>query len=249
MNSNKKNELNENGVYDDKDKNKALSRLRFIMMQDTKTVDDSETGQELSEKQKKNFLPQNEIVQIYNLLKEQTTPLFRLNTLNKKQFEMMQSFVLLSLYVLIPPRRSMDYTYFKIRNVDPEIDNFYITPKKRGPSSFVFNKYKNAAKLGPQIIDRVPIELIKIIEKWKLYNKSDYLLINTVGKQVAGSKITLMLNQIFGRNLSVSMLRHIYLTNKFGDVDLKDLKETAEAIGNNGIERMLKYVQKNEKDD
>jgi hypothetical protein len=42
------------------------------------------------------------------------------------------------------------------------------------------------------------------------------------------------------------MLRHIYLTHKFGNVNLKELKDTAEDIGNSGIERMLKYVQKSE---
>lgn len=242
-----KDELNDKGEYQDADKNDALKKLRYVILTDSKTVDNEESKQELSEKQKKNFLPQNEIINIYNVLKEQTIPLFKLHTLNKKQFEMMQLYVLLSLYVLIPPRRSMDYSFFKIRNVNPEVDNFFIAGKKKKDlGSFIFNQYKNSKKLGAQIIERIPRDLEKIIDKWKQYNKSDYLLINNVGNQVSGSKIALWLNQIFGKNISVSMLRHIYLSNKFGDVNLNDLKDTAKDMGNSegSLERILKYVQK-----
>jgi hypothetical protein len=216
-------------------------------MKDAKTVDEEETKQELTEKQKENFLPQDEIINIYEVLKEQATPLFKLNQLNKKQFETMQLYVLLSLYILIPPRRTMDYTHFKIRSINPEVDNFFLAPKKKKElGSFVFNQYKNSNKLGAQIIERIPKELEKIIEKWKQFNKSDYLLVNSVGKQVAGSRIAVMLNDLFGKKISTSMLRHIYLTNKFGNINLKDLKDTAENMGSSGIERMLKYVDKND---
>jgi hypothetical protein len=239
--------LEDTGEYKDKDKTDAIKKLRFVMQKDMKTVDDEETNQELSEKQKENFVPQDDIFKIYELLKEQTAPLFKLNTLNKKQFDMMQMYVLLSLYILIPPRRTMDFTHFKIRNINPEVDNYFLIPKrKKDLGAFVFNQYKNAKKLGPQILERIPKELERIIDKWMQYNKSDYLLVNSVGKQVAGSKIALWLNEIFGKRISTSMLRHIYLTHKFGNVNLKELKDTAEDIGNSGIERMLKYVQKSE---
>lgn len=235
----------EDNVYKDKDKADAIQKIRDVMHKDNKEVDDHETNQELSDKQKENFKPQDEILKIYNILKEQTTPLFKLNTLNKKQFEMMQMFVILSLYVLVPPRRSLDYTAFKIRNINPELDNYFLpSNKKKDLGSFVFNQYKNSKRLGPQVIERVPKELEKIIDKWKQYNKGDYLLINSVGKPMQSSKLTLVLNEIFGRRISTSMLRHIYLTNKFGNVNLKELKETANDIGNENIERMLKYVQK-----
>lgn len=242
-----KNELNDKGEYDDKEKDDAIKRLRFIMMKDTKAVDEIESNQELSDKQKHNFIPQSEILNIYDVLKEQTLPLFKVNILNKKQFEMMQMYVLLSLYILIPPRRSMDYTHFKIRNINPDVDNYFLpSKKKKDLGSFVFNQYKNAKKMGPQIIERIPKDLEKIIDKWKQYNKSDFLLINSVGNQVAGSKIALWLNELFGKQISTSMLRHIYLSNKFGDVNLKELKDTADDMGNNGIERILKYVQKDD---
>ena len=242
-----KEDIDDKGDYGNKDKNDTIKRIRVVMMKDAKTVDEEETKQELTEKQKENFLPQDEIINIYEVLKEQATPLFKLNQLNKKQFETMQLYVLLSLYVLIPPRRTMDYTHFKIRNINPEVHNFFLAPKKKKElGSFVFNQYKNSNKLGAQVIERIPKELEKIIEKWKQFNKSDYLLVNNVGKQVAGSRIAVMLNDLFGKKISTSMLRHIYLTNKFGNINLKDLKDTAQEMGSSGLERMLKYVDKND---
>ncbi len=242
-----KEDIDDKGDYANKDKNDTIKRIRVVMMKDAKTVDEEETKQELSDKQKENFLPQDEILNIYEVLKEQAIPLFKLNQLNKKQFETMQLYVLLSLYVLIPPRRTMDYTHFKIRNINPEVDNFFLAPKKKKElGSFVFNQYKNSNKLGAQVIERIPKELEKIIEKWKQFNKSDYLLVNNVGKQVAGSRIAVMLNDLFGKRISTSMLRHIYLTNRFGNINLKELKDTAEDMGSSGIERMLKYVDKND---
>jgi hypothetical protein len=40
------------------------------------------------------------------------------------------------------------------------------------------------------------------------------------------------------------MLRHIYLSDKYKDVDLQDLTDTANAMGQTDIRRTLKYVNK-----
>jgi hypothetical protein len=41
------------------------------------------------------------------------------------------------------------------------------------------------------------------------------------------------------------MLRHIYLSDKFKDVNLQELEETANNMGQKDIRRTLKYVDKN----
>jgi hypothetical protein len=240
-------------IIDDKkdgDENKdiALKAFRNQMTDDGKTVDDKEINQELSERQKKNLISQKEVADIYSQLKSQATPLFKLSQLNKNQFNLLQSYVLLSLYVLIAPRRSTDYTAFKIRNFDSSpqsVDNymFNFNRSKKKPSSFIFNTYKNANRMGRQIIE-IPKSLEKIINEWSKFNKSDYLLVNNSGNPIAPSKITYWLNQIFGKSISTSMLRHIFLSDKFGGINLKELESTAEAMGQSDISRTLKYVQK-----
>ena len=121
-------------------------------------------------------------MKIYNQLKAEATPLLKLQHLSKNQFNLLQSYVLLSLYVLIAPRRSLDYTMFKIRNFDTSpntLDNymFNFNRSKKKPSSFIFNSYKNANRMGRQIIE-IPKSLEKIINEWSKFNKSDDLLVN-----------------------------------------------------------------------
>ena len=229
----------------------ALKFYRKEMTLDAAKVDKRELSQELSDKQKEHLITQEEVMKVYNQLKAEAAPLMKKGTLTRKQFETIQNFVLLSMYVLIPPRRSMDYAVFKIRNFNEASDsedNYmvnYNKNKRKGLASFVFNTYKNSKRLGRQVINDIPKTLEKIIEMWKTYNKSDYLLINNQGKPVSQSKIASWLNDIFGgRQISTSMLRHIFLTSKYKDVDLQDLTDTANAMGQTDIRRTLKYVNK-----
>jgi len=229
----------------------ALKFYRKEMTLDAAKVDKRELSQELSDKQKEHLITQEEVMKVYNQLKAEASPLMKKGTLTRKQFETIQNFVLLSMYVLIPPRRSMDYAVFKIRNFNEASDsedNYmvnYNKNKRKGLASFVFNTYKNSKRLGRQVINDIPKTLEKIIEMWKTYNKSDYLLINNQGKPVSQSKIASWLNDIFGgRQISTSMLRHIFLTSKYKDVDLQDLTDTANAMGQTDIRRTLKYVNK-----
>lgn len=237
-----------NDKSENEHRDEALVAFRTQMASDSTEDDLRISKQELTDTQKKNLISQNEVIKIFNELKSQAAPLFKLSSLNKNQFNLLQSYVLLSLYCLIPPRRSTDYTFFKIRNFDDSpqsLDNFMFNfnRSKKKPSSFVFNSYKNSNKMGRQIIE-IPKTLEKIILEWSRFNKSDFLLVNGLGKQIAPSKITLWLNTIFGKSISSSMLRHIFLSEKFGGVNLEDLKKTANMMGQSDINTTLSYVQK-----
>lgn len=227
----------------------AIGDYRKVMNEDANIVNKGEEDQELTDSQRANLISQEEVMKVYKQLKSEATPIMKLTKINKKQFQTLLDYVLLSLYVLIPPRRSMDYAVFKIRNFsesaeskDNYMTNFSKT-KKKGLSSFVFNTYKNSKKMGQQVLE-IPKELEKVIEMWMKFNKSDYLLINGLGNSITQSKIAVWLNDIFGKNISTSMLRHIYLSSKYKDVNLKELKDDAKALGQSDISRTLKYVDK-----
>lgn len=233
-----------------KELKEALEAYRISMKTDSDIVKKRYLSQELTDRQKENLISQDDVMKIYNSLKAQSAPLFKLSKLNRAQFNTLQSFVLLSLYVLIPPRRSQDYADFRIRNVDENDKRFnYMTNfnknKKKGLSSFVFNSYKNSNRLGTQVLNDIPKSLEKIIEQWKLFNKSDWLLVNSKGEKIDQSKMVMWFNNIFEKNISTSMLRHIYATSLLGDVDLEKIKEVSEAMGHTNIQQTLQYVQKN----
>jgi hypothetical protein len=226
---------------------KILIKFRKQITEDGATYEKEENKQELTDSQKENFIPWDDVMKIYNNLKTEAEPLLKLERLTLNQFKKLQNYILLSLYILIPPRRSLDYADFKIRNIKEGAggDN-YMTIKKSGRKKvpiFVFNRYKNSSRLGPQEIE-IPLSLKNLVSKWIDKNPYEYLIVNGKGNHITQSKINDMLNDIFGKRIGSSMLRHIYLTKKYGDVDLAEMKETTEAMGSSNIDRTLKYVSK-----
>jgi hypothetical protein len=226
---------------------KILIKFRKQITEDGATYEKEENKQELTDSQKENFIPWDDVMKIYNNLKTEAEPLLKLERLTLNQFKKLQNYILLSLYILIPPRRSLDYADFKIRNIKEGAggDN-YMTIKKSGRKKvpiFVFNRYKNSSRLGPQEIE-IPLSLKNLVSKWIDKNPYEYLIVNGKGNHITQSKINDMLNDIFGKRIGSSMLRHIYLTKKYGDIDLAEMKETTEAMGSSNIDRTLKYVSK-----
>jgi integrase len=94
----------------------------------------------------------------------------------------------------------------------------------------------------------IPKSLEKIINNWAEFNKSDYLLVNLKGEKVDQSRMNAWFNNIFEKNISTSMLRHIYATNLLGDVDLSKLKAISESLGHTDIQTTLQYAKKDEEE-
>ena len=148
-----------------------------------------------------------------------------------------QDFIILSLYVLIPPRRALDYTEFKIRGVDKEVDNYFEKDK------FVFNRYKTAKTYGKQEV-KIPASLSKIMKRWIKTNKNDYLLTDKKGNKLNGTTLTQRFHKIFGKKVSVNSLRHSYLSNKYQstiETD-KNMKDDFTSMGSS-IGQKKTYIQ------
>lgn len=230
----------------DKDTEKVVTRYADALSLASKELNDIEDDQEMTERQKEAYLPWPEILKVYQKLKQHAEPLWKIKAeyVTGDIFEILQYYVLLSCYVLIPPRRALDYAVFKIRNFDSsaESKDNYMTDGK-GKTYFVFNTYKNAKRLGAQKFE-IPLELKKIINKWKNMNPGDYLLMNSMKKKIHATRINRMLAEIFKRNIGSSLLRHSYLTHHFGNIDLNNLETTAAQMGSSSIKRILRYVDK-----
>ena len=84
----------------------------------------NDSSHELSEKQKVNFVPWNQVQNLYKILTVEAKPLLDLKTLTTKQFQKLLDYILMGLYTEVPPRRSLDYTAFKIKNIDETKDNY-----------------------------------------------------------------------------------------------------------------------------
>ena len=139
----------------------------------------------------------------------------------------------------IPPRRNLDYTEFKIKNIDKEKDNYL------DKNELVFNTYKTSKFYNTQKIE-IPKELKTILTKWFKVNDTDYLLFDINGSKLTSVKLNQRLEKIFGKKAGANLLRHLYLTQKFGDTIKKnnEIDETMEDMGSSASQ--LKTYVKND---
>jgi len=195
------------------------------MMTNIEKYNTETNKQEKNEKQKENWMTAQEIENIYDNMETSIKSLWKKKNLSTKELMKIQDFVILSLFTLIPPRRAMDFVEFKINNINTNKDNFI-----KG-NSLVFNTYKTSSQKGQQTI-KIPKELKSLLTKYikLISDKSDYLLFNNKIQQLSIPNFTLRLNKIFGKKVSVNMLRHIYLSEKHAD-NLAEMKDDFAKMG------------------
>ena len=159
---------------------------------------------------------------------------------DSNDLELLNKLVLLALMsgIFIPVRRSLDYSEFKIKNIDPEKDN-YLNKKTK---SLVFNVYKTSKIYKKQEII-IPNKLYNILVKWIKINPTEYLLFDKNLKKMNSVKIRNLFNEIFGKNTSTNILRHSYISSKY-KADLKELLKDAEQMGTSASTLQTQYIKR-----
>ena len=210
------------------------------MMSDIGEYNDAQLLQKKDGKFEDNMISTSEVEGILKKLETDAKLVYKKAKLEMGDYQKIQNYILLCLTggIYQPPRRSLDWK-MKVKNYDVENDN-YIDLKKK---VFVFNNFKTAKFHGAQT-EPIAKPLLTILKKWVsiLPEDMEYLLFDNKGSPLTPSQITHRLNIIFDKKISTSMLRHIFLTSKFANVNLKDLTDTASAMGNTPLQA-LKYVK------
>jgi hypothetical protein len=211
-----------------------------VMMSDGRKYNEEQKKQLKTEKQEDTWIEQDEIKTIFDKLYKDSKKLYKLgNDMSMSDFQDIQNFIIACLVsgIYIPPRRSLDWTEMKVRNINKDSDNHMDKNK------FIFNKYKTSKFYGKQEVN-IPPELKRIIAKFLTINDTDYLLVDSKKQPLSPVKLNQRLNKIFGGKVSVNILRHSYLTDKYKDVpSLLDMEQTAENMGHS-VKEALEYVKK-----
>jgi hypothetical protein len=199
----------------------AQKKYRELMMDDIGEHRKEIETQTKTPQQEANWVTQDEISKKYKDHEKMAATLLKKGNLSKKEIQDFQQFVILALLSgkHIVPRRAKDYVDMKIRNVDKDKDNYI------GDKQLVFNSYKTAKTYGRQSIP-LPTKLKNILKKWTAINPTEYLLIDSNMHPLGGPdqssngavKLNQRLGRIFdGKKAGVNIMRHSYLTEKFGD--------------------------------
>lgn len=211
-----------------------------------------QTNNTKSETQKKNWINQDDVKKIYSALTDEVTPLLEKKKLSQSEYDTVLSWVVLSLYVLQPPRRNVDYQHaVMVNKYNDQMDrkyNYYDVPNE----TFHFNNYKTKGTYKTQT-QKVSPELSAVISKYisihprksELKKKSGIapFLVNHEGMPFESiNSITRILNKIFGKRIGVSLLRNIYLTDKYAD-KVTELEKDATAMGTSSNTIQNQYVK------
>jgi len=215
-----------------------LDEYRDAMLEDIRTYNKDLRDRKKSPKEEENWVTQEELDKIYANLKSQANALFKKSSHSKSELQTIQNYVILSLYTLIPPRRSLDYTQMKINNIDSYQSN-YIKGK-----FFIFNTYKTSRVKGRDKIP-IPTQLKTILNKWIKINPTDYLLFDNNGNSLTPVKLNQRFSKLFGKKFSTNMMRKLHLSSNYGKTleKMEELNTTMKQMGSSG-QQVNHYVKK-----
>lgn len=202
--------------------------------------------------QSKNWIEWDEVIKVYNNLLLAKIPKGKWDL---EQYNDYLNILILSLYTLIPVRRNKDYLEMMIifnNNTTNTKYNYLDVNNKQ----FIFNNYKTSKietkKNGGPLIINIPDNLMNIINIYLnhyplKFNKKDKniqypFLVDYEGLPINKvNSITRILNKIFKKNVSSSILRHSYLSSKYSNV-LKEQEQDAKMMSH-GLQTQKDYIK------
>tara|TARA_R110002167_G_scaffold181677_2_gene382068 strand:- start:439 stop:1365 length:927 start_codon:yes stop_codon:yes gene_type:complete len=204
-----------------------------------------------SEKQKENWISQEEVMKKCNDLGEIVAEIKGRRKISEEQYTQLLHAVVLGLYCLQPPRRNSDYTKCLVVKKIPEDNEYNYLDIKNW--DWIFNNYKTK-KTYKQVKMPVPEELVKLLKvyfqyhphakalKQKSFEPFPFLMTQD-GKVIdTSTEMTRTLNKIFGKKIGSSLLRNIFLTDKYSD-NAKEMADDVKAMGTSSNTATHNYIK------
>ena len=212
---------------------------RKLMLGDINKYNSFIKTQQKTDTQQENWIEKEKIAEVFDKLEKDAKQIYKKQSLTMNDLQSIQEYIIVALLggLFIPPRRLLDYTEFRVKNIKKDEHNYY----NRG--SLYFNHYKTSKHYGEQSV-KVPKTLQAILTKWIKTNPNDYLLFDNNGNKLNSVKLNQRLNKIFNGKVSVNALRHTYLTDKFGEQieKNKEIANTMEKMGSSSSQ-LTTYVK------
>jgi integrase len=210
------------------------------MISDVKKSEDELMNQSKTEKQEKNWLPYDDVKNMQTHYEKLAMDILSTKgKIDETKKEILAKYMVLTLSsgVYFGPRRS-EMVLIKVKDVDQKKDNYI----DLSTNEFVYNQYKTAKKYGQQRV-KFPSAFKAILKKYLSKITGQTYLLEHMGLPYDTTRITRTLNQIFGRKISTSMLRHIYLTNHYEGIPaLKEMNQLAQDMGQS-VGVALQYIK------
>jgi hypothetical protein len=224
------------------------------MMELSKKSREEDGKNEMTEKQKQNWTEWADVIKKRDELNEKVSKIDKKKSLSATEWNELTEFMILSLFTDIAPRRNADYMLCRVvkkMNDDLSKEFNYLD---LSTNEFIFNRYKTAKTYSTQR-EKIPEVLRDKImmylkhhpifkDKTKQKEPIPFLVFYDGKPFTAVNSITRVLNKIFGKAIGSSMLRHIYISGKYGKL-MDEMKKDSEAMGHS-IEEQRAYYKKDD---
>lgn len=201
-------------------------RLQELNNEYNKKIDTHEK----TDKQSKNWVSLKQLSKVRNFYKKELEEkgILKKDVLFPKQKDLVQKYLVSALYTLQPPIR-LDYGSMKIirKLEDDDGKKNFLLVKGRNKKTFIFNDFKNKKNLGTQK-QEVNSKLNSVINLWLKYNKTDNFLMNSKGELMVENSLSKYIKKVFEptkKNITLNLLRHIYISE---NIDLEAVKKSKE---------------------
>lgn len=191
-----------------------------------------------SEKQEKNWVQLDELKKIMKQYKKDA-----IESPNKKNI---QKYLVSALYLLQPPKRLV-YSNMKIIESRKEDDgeNNFLLNLGRNKKYFILNSYKTIDKHGKKEV-LIPKEINYIINMWLKVNNTDNFLLNNRGEALSANGLGKYIKMLFkktGKEVTVNLLRNIYVSEHINMDVLKKNQEIADSMNHSTGTQQSVYLK------
>lgn len=220
------------------------NQLKSMLNKENGIYLESVSNNKKSEKDEKNWTTMSELHKVrdrllkhikakgYNFRKDKGVE-------SKKDFFLIQKYLIASLYLLLPPRRLI-YADMKIVNQKefnniPEKEkeeNAYLVNVNKSRKYFYYGKEADKSSTEEPVKIDVPKSMNNLLNFWITINKKDHLLLNNQGEKLSKNNLSKEVRSIFSnksKKISVNLIRKIFVSETFKKVN-KDKEEIAEKM-------------------
>ncbi len=212
-----------------------------------KYIDDNKSGV-ISEKQKVNFAKMDEIDDMVERLRLEVNALKKKDRMTQNDISRLRAYVIFSMLKRLPTRNDMSgmklinqTMYKKLTQEEKEANNFLVDQKTK--MKFVYNVYKTSKKYGENVIE-VPDDLKPILRMYiKTMGIKNGDVMFAMTRNAISQLLTKQSQRLIGKKISSTMMRKIYLSDKYSEVNDEKEKD-AKIMGHDVKTANLVYTKK-----
>ena len=227
---------------------KKIEEAVDFMNKYAKEVDQIYKNQEKTSKMEANWISAKAI---RNFLKEKTSEMQIKNIFTKEKWtksdkKLAMDYLILVLHSNNPPRLEFAELKYTTNPQKDKVHNWLY--QKKGWFALI-NKHKTSSKTGPNLI-KFGNAVSRVLNKYKRrFKEGRPIFFDKHGKMISrnsyGKRITKIMSNRFGKQVTASMLRTIFLSDLYsGLIPLKEMEDRAKNMGHTVNTALSKYVKK-----